>query len=619
MPSDKIATAKPSLLFRTALFFILFAILLYLWVEPKLIYHDIDQLRYCRIYVPAMTVFSDFHSYPGKLVDYLGARLSQFFYFSWAGTLIITAVATFLCLATDKFITAMGTDKLRPLRFIPPILILVQYGCYYHYLHQHLAILIALFFLYIYIKIPLLTASLRLIVFLIFSALVYITAVQSYLVFVLLCVFFEFFRRKSRRTCLLCFVSALLVPYLAGKFIYGLYLDDAYRCLSFYPHEAYQIEIIFVFAFFLFFPLAGFISAFLTKKSPLRKQKAKQKQGFLDYYRKSRLIWLLETLALLALTSGIFLFKSDKMGRMHRRIDYFANYNMWRDLLDEVNQLPVQQYDLFVCHDVNRALYHTGRLLYDMFSYPQHYVALLLTAETPESQRFVMRDWLKRSATLYEVGHINEAENAATEAYVNLYYYPVCLQKLVLISLVKGRADVARTFLQLLKKDFLYKNWADKYLDKLESDTLLSNDEHIQRIRSFMLDKDNVGKTTPQDFFLKNNNNHLAFEYLIAFCLLTEQYSAVANSIKYLDNFDYPKGRIPRHLEEAILFFTARTGNVVELHGRQINVDTLKRFEDFMRFSDYYKQNTKAGTEALAKKFGDTYYYYLLYKTELMK
>ena len=52
MPSDKIATAKPSLVIRSAIFFILFALILYLWVEPKLIYHDIDQLRAGRIYIP---------------------------------------------------------------------------------------------------------------------------------------------------------------------------------------------------------------------------------------------------------------------------------------------------------------------------------------------------------------------------------------------------------------------------------------------------------------------------------------------------------------------------------------------------------------------------------------
>ena len=622
MPSAQVTTAKPSILIRTALFFILFALLLYLLVEPKLIYHDIDQLSAGRIYTSAMTVFTDFHSYPGKIVDYLAARLSQFFYFSWAGTLIISALAGFLCLATDKLIAVMGAEKLRPIRFIPPILILAQYGRYYHYLHQYLAILIALFLLYIYIKIPLLNTSHRLIVFLIFSALVYATAAQAYLVFVFLCLFFDFFRRKYRLASLLSFVSALLIPCIAGIFIFGLYLQEAYRCLYFYPPEADKGEVILVFAFLIFFPVTAFICAFfafLSQKNQLRPKKAKHKHRFLDYYRKSGLIWLLQTLALLGLTLGTFFLTYNKLGRMHRRIDYFATYSMWHDLLDEVNKLPVEQYDMFVCHDVNMALFHTDRLLYDMFSYPQHYSALLLTAERPESQRFVMRDWLKRCATLYEVGNINEAENAATEAYVILYYYPVCLQRLVLISIVKGRTDVARTFLRLLRKDFLYKKWADKYLEKLESDPLLSNDKEIQRIRSFMLDKDSVERPTPQDFFLKNQNNKLAFEYLIAFCLLTEQYSAAANSVKYLDNFDYPKGLIPRHLEEAILLFTARTGSVVDLHGRQINANTLKRFEDFMRFSEYYKQNPQAGAEALTQRFGDTYYYYLIYKSELLE
>jgi hypothetical protein len=601
---------------RSVLFCVLVFVVVYLWVQPKLIYHDQGQFMKGRIYVPGMKLFEDLPAYPGKPVEYVGARLSQWYYYSLSGAVIITMVAWLLCVETEKFITALGAEGLRPLRFVPPILLFVQYGRYYHYLDETLAILTALLFLYLYIRIPLRSDGLRFNVFLLFSALVYAAAVESYPVFVVLCGIFEIVKRKCRLVGLLCFVSVLLVPYITGKFIFGLHLKDAYRWLSFYPADADVGEVILVLSFFLFFPLAGFLCVlwgFVSQKTKLRTKKSKRTKNSLEHRRRNKLVPVLKTAVLLVVTGAIFFLTCKTVERNHRRIDYFAVYNMWDELLREVHELPVQEYDMFICHDVNRALYHTGRLLYDMFSYPQHYSGLLLTAKSGNDAWMIVREWVKRSATLYEVGHINEAENTATEAFVNMNYYPICLKRLVLINIVKGRTEVARAFLQVLKKDFIYRDWANGYLEKLQTDPLLSNDEQIQQLRSFMLTEDSVERTTPRDFFLNNKQNRLAFEYLIAFCLLTEQYAPVARSVRYLDNFDYPKGLIPRHLEEAILLYTAMSGNVVDLHGRQINPGTIRRFEEFAQRTEYYIQSRQNGAEALAKDFGDTYYYYYYY------
>ena len=601
---------------RSALFFILLFVVVYLWIEPNLIYHDLGQFMAGRIYVPGMKFFADLPAYPGKAVEYLGARLSQYYYYSWAGALIIAVVAWLLCLGTEKFITALDAEKLRPLRFVPAILLLVQYGRYYHCLDDSLGILTALLLLYFYIRIPLQADGLRFAVFLLFSGLIYASAAESYPVFVVLCGVFEIFKRKCGLVGCLCFLSVLLVPYVGGKFIFGLHLADSYRWLSFYPLGADTSEVVLVFSFFLFFPVAGVLCALLglfSQKGKSHTNRRGRTRKFLEYCRRSKLVWVLETISLLVVTVSIFLLTCDGITRKHRRIDYFATYNMWEELLREVRQLPLEQYDMFVCHDVDRALYHTGRLLYDMFSYPQHHTHLLLTAGKSNNAVMIAREWVKRSAILYELGHINEAENAASEALVNLNYYPISLQRLALINMVKQRTDVARTFLQVLKKDFLYEDWAETYLEKLQGDPLLSNDKQIQRLRSFMLAEDSVESTTPRELFLKNQNNRMAFEYLMAFCLLTEQYEPVVRSIKHLDNFDYPKGQIPRHLEEVVLLYTALSGNVVELHGRQIDGNTVRRFQEFVRRSKYNIQNRQTGAETMAKDFGDTYYYYYYY------
>jgi len=73
-----------------------------------------------------MNIFADFPTFPGKPVEYLAARLAHYYYYSWAGALIITAIAWLLCLGTDKFITTVSGGGLRWLRFIPAIFLLAQ-------------------------------------------------------------------------------------------------------------------------------------------------------------------------------------------------------------------------------------------------------------------------------------------------------------------------------------------------------------------------------------------------------------------------------------------------------------------------------------------------------------
>ena len=112
----------------------------------------------------------------------------------------------------------------------------------------------------------------------------------------------------------------------------------------------------------------------------------------------------------------------------------------------------------------------------------------------------------------------------------------------------------------------------------------------------------------------------MAFEYLMAFLLLTGQHNAVAHSIGYLDNFDYPQGRIPRHLAEAILLYTAMTGKKTDLHNRRINAGTVRRFQKFTQLFQRHKLDLQTAAKTLEKEFGDTYYYFyffLLDRSEL--
>ena len=624
-------------LIQTCVFFLMFFMFVWLWIDPKLIYHGHGQSVIYPICTSKMNTFSGYPAFPGKTTMYVAARLSHYYYYSWAGALIITIIAWLLCVGTGKFITTVSGGRLRWLRFIPAIFLLAQHGRYYPFLlAENLALLIALFFLYLYIRIPLQAAWFRFVFFMVFSAVIYATAVQLFLVFVLLCGIFEFFNNRRWLVGFSVFFSVLLIPYLTNTFVFDLNLSDAYHRILSFPLQLTLKEKILAYSFFSFFPIAGFgcgIWRFFAEKHKPKKSRSGKKRKLSKSYRgprtpfsmvagirQSKIKWFLETLALFILTAGVVGFTYDPIARTNQRIDYFARHKMWDELLQQSRKSFVQSYDIFICHDVNRALYHTGRLLHDMFLYPQHYAGLLLTQHKRFPKELLAQMWVKCSNTLYELGHINEAENASYEALSTLGYYPEGLQRLALINIIKGQTDAARTFLYALSKDFLYEEQAEQYLQRLETDPLLSTDEEIQRIRSFMLVEDSINKTTPKDLLEKNKHNRMAFEYLMAFLLLTGQHTAVAHSIGYLDNFDYPRGRIPRHLEQALLLYMAMTNKKADLHGRRINTVTIRRFQKFMQLFQRHKLDLQNAAKTLEREFGDTYYYFyffLLDRSEL--
>ena len=617
-------------LVRSFVFFILFFIFVWLWIDPKLIYHGHGQSVIYPICTSRMNTFTGYPAFPGKTTMYMAARLSHYYYFSWAGALIITVIGWLLCVGTGKFITTLSGGRLRWLRFIPAIFLLAQHGRYYPFLlAENLALLIALFFLYLYIRMPLQAVWFRFVFFMVFSAVIYATAVQLFLVFVLLAGIFEIFNNRRWVVGLSCFFSVLIIPYLTNTFVFDLNLSDAYHRILSFPLQLTLKEKILAYSFFSFFPIAGFVCGiwrfFAERHKPKKSRSGKKRKlskshrgprtsfSMVAGIRQGKIKWFLETLVLFVVTYGVIWLTYDPVARTNQRIDYFARHKMWDELLQQSRKSFGQSYDMFICHDVNRALYHTGRLLHDMFLYPQHYAGLLLTQNRRFPKELLVQMYVKSSNTLYELGHINEAENASYEALSTLGYYPQGLQRLALINIIKGQTDAARTFLYALSKDFLYEDIAKHYLQRLETDPLLSTDEEIQRLRSFMLIEDSINKTTPKDLLEKNIQNRMAFEYLMAFLLLTGQHAAVANSIGYLDNYDYPQGRIPRHLEEAVLLYMAMTDKKVNTHGRRINTVTIRRFQKFMQLFQRHKLDLQSPAKKLEKEFGDTYYYFYFF------
>jgi hypothetical protein len=577
--------------------------------------------------------FQKFTSYPGGPVEYLTALLSQFFYIGWAGALVITLQAWLICLCTGMFIKAINAPKLHWLRFIPPILLLTTYTQYTYHFLTTMALLAALLFVCLYLRITPKNKLLCPVVFLVLSVILYYIAGGAYLLFAALCAAYELFLARRWQLGLLYLLSVFIIPYVEGVLLFKVSIIDAFSNLLPFSWKILRFEeckrmVIMVYILYLLMPLTalgwGLWRTFVRRLtfSPNQpnaykansndvKKPAKQKPltaTFSWYSGAPVLRWFIESCFLLAIASIAVFFYHDKKAKALFEVDYYACHKMWPEVLQAASS---NSGDYFIVHAVNQALYHTGRLGYDMFCYPQHPDTLLLTAKKHRQA------YWKKFDICIELGFINVAENALVESLEIFGERPILLKRLALINMVKANSGAARVYLGALSKTLFHAEWANNYLTHLQSDPNFTTDDRIQQLRNLMVEKDSTFRGySPEGILLalleKNRQNRMAIEYYMAY-LLTKQLDKFIENLDLLDDLDYSE--IPRHYEEAILMYIFLSKQSVNLHGRRLSPQSHLRFKGFVETFNYYGGNTQAAFDELAKNYGDSYFFYYTYGT----
>jgi hypothetical protein len=623
-------------LLRSFIFFTLFYLYLRFSVDLRLIYHGGGKITNFPFFFKGWEFFRDFLSYPGGLVEYLSVFLSQLFYIGWAGALVVTIQAWFISELIDYFFKAINFPGLRWLRFIPPIIVLIIYTQYTYHFLTIMAFLTAVFFVCLYLRI---TQSLtsnysRLAVFWILSVILYTIAGGAYLLFAVLGGMYELFFKRQFLLGLLYLLSAVAIPYIEGVLVFGSSIIDAFSELLPFSWRIYffvtdkSMNII-VCVLYLLLPLTvltlGLWQIFTKGRNlanaaaePKRRKKSKKKKhsksfkeraaAVSSWYARSPVFKLvIESVVLFAIAGAAVFFFYDKKRKTEFEVEYYAYNRMWPEVLQAARRYPD---NFFVIHAVNRALYHTGRLSYDMLHWPQHSDTLLLTAESQISA------YMKKYDTFLDLGHINLSENALTESLEKYGERPQILKRLALINMIKGRNGAARIYLKALGKTLFCADWANDYLARLQSDPNLTTDQRIQHLRSLMVSKDHVASLIKEDILLdllqKNKQNKMAFEYLMALYMLTGRLDKLTENYYRLDDFGYTE--IPRLYEEALLLYSVRTQKPFNLRGRQVSQESYARFQAFNKVVNRYKGNKNAALKELIADFADSYFFYYLYQ-----
>jgi hypothetical protein len=219
----------------------------------------------------------------------------------------------------------------------------------------------------------------------------------------------------------------------------------------------------------------------------------------------------------------------------------------------------------------------------------------------------------------YTIGMINEAQRWAFEYMVMKGPTPEGVKMLIKTELINSNYEVASKYISLLKKSVFYRGEAKKYERMLFNESSIHSD-----IELGIKKRDRVKK----DFFTITDNpiinierivatdslNRNAFDYKLAWLMLKKDYGNIVQELTRFNNLKL--NRIPIHLEEAALVYrmTAKKGTLPDPGNLALSRDTEGRFQNFLATFQQYNNDPRRAEPALRKQFGNTFWYYAIYR-----
>jgi len=593
------------------------AFFLFLWhiVDMKLLYfNDASILNFPEFFL-TVDFFKEFF-YPGGLVEYANAFVSQFFYYSVYGALVVTAACAAVAFFTDVIFKRINVKKLRFTRFVPALAIAFLYVHYSHYLLFILVLLTVLVSFLIYLNAIKKSPATDWISFVVLSVIVYIAAGAGLFLFVLLCFLYELFYRRKYKFLAMYIAVPMLLPYILVEFVYSnVTIVDAYTNLMPYSWKVVQAELrdgllIVLYVVYFTIPLVLLLAG-LTELTAEPRHSAKKKQDQNQepikwHQRHPFFSQTIGTCILLLISAAVVLPFHETYIKAILLSSYYSHNEMWSEVLGTASKYKIGNY--FISNVVNRALYHTSRLGYDLFLYSPYPDAFLLNSKEYD------KVYYRKVDTFFDLGLMNTAEHCLAIDMDLVGDRPFMLKTMALISIIKGDTCAARACLNALSHTIFYSGWAKEYLDKLNADPTFANDPFIQEKKSALLKKDYVGiYTDPQvlvyllDAYPKNK---MAYEYLMAWSLVARDFDSFVTFLPKMSNFDYET--IPPLWQQGILASKA-VGKKINPNDYQISQSTMQIYNDFDVIMKRNFGNKQSAYPELFKKYKDTYFFYLTY------
>lgn len=289
--------------------------------------------------------------------------------------------------------------------------------------------------------------------------------------------------------------------------------------------------------------------------------------------------------------------------------DYYARMQQWDDIIQLAGQHAPA--DPLTVMTLNLALSQTGYLPDRMFAYFQNGPEGLLPA--------FEKAYLSTAMTgevYYRLGMINTAQRFAFEAMEMIPDYQKSarsVKRLAETNLINGSYDVAAKYLHLLQHTHSYRAWATDALTCLGDEARTQSHPEWGMLRSYRLNEDFFFSEDEKDMMLgvlfqSNTANHMAYEYLMAYVLLSKDLSHFWDYF-LLGQQSLTYRAVPKSYQEALAYVWSMT-NPNAQPPAQVSREVLQRMD---RYRHVYT-NLQNPEPALRKDFSDTFWYYMHFR-----
>ena len=567
----------------------LYGIYMWLWVNPSLYLI----IKY-REFFTDKYFFRDFFDGPGEPAEYLSRLFTQFYNFPFVASLLIA-----LCLIATYFLIAnmlKRTQTTSWVSFTPVFILLLMHNDYRHSILFDIHILFlctALFVFTVSIKYS------RSFMYGYFSVLLAILLYMNGLITAItymVTVMIMLSLKKEKPIRFLWMTIASFVVFILFYVLFSLSFPDLKQEL---------VDSIRIYSF-RYYPLLLFASVtvlpLLNAVVPTRRVLNSRKAMGAGFFLFTPAVFL------------ILYYTSVKEERQSLQIQHYAVNEDWDMTLKLARNCKYP--DKNTVYYTHQALYHTGRIYDELFSYYQGYGSQgLLLAEMGAYSEFV-----PNQRTFLQVGALSLSVIWGTEA-TNIYgANPYVLRPLTKAYLAGGNIREASKVLNLLDKTLFQKDWVKKYKAIASDTSLIRMDAELNTLRNAQTPIAIVPKQSPlMNLFLLSRDTHLnkmAYDYMLIGTLLDHKMESFSIGISRLKEFGYQK--IPKLYMEGLAYCALYSSSPpIDLHEFNYDRSIILRFYEFR--SELMKmQNKPIETQQLLKaKFGDTYWYYLFFESQL--
>jgi len=563
-------------------------------VDPSLFYHGYwISGDFPRFALDAQFV-RPFFGRPGGPLECLTALLCQLYYWPWVGAFVVTAAVALLCCGTRWLLRADGPGGQHVAYVAPGVLALALFCRYGNGLGMVLALGAAVWAAGLYARIPSRNGLTRVVLFVALGVALWYLAGRQALLYAALCGMYELARgRRLVGAALLAPVAAAALAALPEVVRAGLVARLSAVRVSFRSDPVLS-ELVLMLE--LCVPAAALVAWRAGR------DRGQGRSGFGRF--------AFNTAFVLAAAAAALVPARDTGYGALLRLQRASQARRWEEVLRQARRLPPALYKPEIMWEVNRALWHTGRMASDMFDYRQSCLGLLPSGTVLERMRPATLGYMRYSDLLMDLGRVNESAHLAYEALETLGPRPAVLRRLALAAVIKGRKALARRFLLTLRKDLVHRREAGRLLERLRSDAGLCDDPVVRRARRLMLKKDGVTRWGHErmlkELLAANARNRMAFEYLMAYYLLNGRLASFARELPRIRALGYRE--LPAPYEQALLLYEELTGRAVNVPGYGISKEAREQFVRFRQ--DLQRYGAGPGRQLLRQRYRGTYLLY---------